>query len=140
VEPSSRHLPVCPADGCTAAAAEHVLAVDDHPQPVRDQAAHQPGEQTLEAHALRFGFYSLLQAAAAAVFLAMLHHMVSRDQVPGIPPQVVTDNDWQSYGLLLGFGLSIPLFFLVTYGWVLWVVVPALGSWLYRHRHRTPHG
>lgn len=98
------------------------------------------GHQTLEAHALRFGFYALLQAVAAALFLAMLHHMVSRDQAPGIPPQVVTGNDWETYGLLLGFALSIPVFFLVTYGWVLWLVVPLLVNRLYRLRHRRPRG
>ena len=32
----------------------------------------------------------------------------------------------QSLGLMLGFGLSIPVFFATTYGWVLWFAVPLL--------------
>jgi hypothetical protein len=71
---------------------------------------------------LRFGFYSLLQALASAVLLVMLRHMKSHDQAPDIPEPVVTNNTWQTYGLLVGFGLSIPVFFITTYGWVLWVI------------------
>ena len=93
------------------------------------------GNKNLYVHALRFGFYSLLQALASAVLLVMLRHMLSHDQAPGIPEPVVTDNAWQTYGLLAGFGLSIPVFFITTYGWVVWVIGPLLVHRLYRLRH-----
>ncbi len=67
-------------------------------------------------HALRFGFYSLLQALASAMLLVMLRHMISHDQAPSVREPVVINNAWQTYGLLVGFGLSIPVFFVTTYG------------------------
>jgi uncharacterized membrane protein len=93
------------------------------------------GNKNLYVHALRFGFYSLLQALASVVLLAMLRHMISHDQAPGVPEPVVTDNAWQTYGLLVGFGLSIPVFFITTYGWVVWFIGPLLVHQLYRLRH-----
>jgi uncharacterized membrane protein len=95
------------------------------------------GTQGLGVHALRFGFYALLQALASALLLMMLRHMISCRQAPDIPAPVVTDTAWQSYGLLLGFGLSIPVFFATTYGWVLWFAVPMLVQRVYRLRHRN---
>ena len=74
------------------------------------------GNKNLYVHALRFGFYSLLQALASVVLLAMLRHMVSHDQAPGIAEPVIIGNAWQAYGLLVGFGLSIPVFFVTPYG------------------------
>ncbi len=99
------------------------------------------GHETIGTHALRFGFYALLQALASAVLLAMAHHMISqRLQAPGTPQLVQADADWQAYGLILGFGLSIPVFFVVTYAWVLWIAMPLLAGQLGRLRHRTHHG
>ena len=74
------------------------------------------GNKNLDVHALRFGFYSLLQALASVVLLVMLRHMVSHDQAPGIPEPVMIGNAWQTYGLLVGFGLSIPVFFVTPTG------------------------
>ena len=68
------------------------------------------------------------------MLLVMLRHMASHDQAPGVPEPVVTDNTWQTYGLLAGFGLSIPVFFVTTYGWVVWIVGPLLVHQLYRFR------
>ena len=84
------------------------------------------GHESLGVHALRFGFYSLVQALCAGAFLAVLHHMVSRKQAPGTPASVVTSTTGQSVGLLVGFGLSIPLFFATTYGWALWFAGPSV--------------
>jgi len=89
----------------------------------------------MHVHALRFGFYSLLQALASVLLLAMLRYMISHDQAPGIAEPVVTGNAWQTYGLLVGFGLSIPVFFVTTYGWVVWFVGPLLVHRLHRLRH-----
>jgi uncharacterized membrane protein len=93
------------------------------------------GNKNLYVHALRFGFYSLLQALVSAVLLVMLRHMTSHDQAPGIPEPVVIDNAWQTYGLLVGFGVSIPVFFVTPYGWAAWFVGPLLVHRLYRFRH-----
>lgn len=35
-----------------------------------------------------------------------------------------------------GFGLSVPVFFLTPYGWILWIVVPKAAGRLFRTR---PH-
>ena len=69
------------------------------------------GHQSLGVHALRFGFYSLVQALTSGGLLAVLHHIVTRNQAPGLPASVVTTTTWQSAGLVAGFGLSIPIFF-----------------------------
>jgi uncharacterized membrane protein len=96
------------------------------------------GHPSLGAHALRFGFYALLQALASGAVLGMLRHMLSRAQLPGIPASVVASTTWQTCGQLLGFALSIPVFFATTYAWVLWIIIPLLGFRLYRFRHRDP--
>ncbi len=98
------------------------------------------GQQTLDAHALRFGFYALLQVLASLALFAMLRHMISHRQAPDAPPLAVNNMTWASYGVMLGFGLSIPVFFATTYGWVLWIVIPLLVAglrWL-QGRNRGP--
>jgi uncharacterized membrane protein len=86
------------------------------------------GNSTLGAHALRFGFYSLLQVLQTGALLAILRHMVSRGQMPGAPRSVVTRTTRQCYALIAGFGLSIPLFFVTTYAWPLWFAIPSLAA------------
>jgi uncharacterized membrane protein len=93
------------------------------------------GNKNLYVHAFRFGFYSLLQALASVMLLVMLSHMISHDQVPGIPESVVRGDKWQTYGLLVGFGASIPIFFVTLYGWVAWIVGPVLVHRMYRRRY-----
>jgi hypothetical protein len=47
----------------------------------------------------------------------------------------------KSYSLILGFGLSIPVFFATTYGWLLWVAIPVLAGLFRQHQrwnHRRP--
>jgi hypothetical protein len=41
----------------------------------------------------------------------------------------------QSFNLILGFGLSIPVFFVTTNAWILWIVVPLVVS-RWRHAQR----
>ena len=96
-----------------------------------------PGHPDLQTHALRFGFYALLQVLVSALMFAMVAHMLSRGLAPGIPRRVVTDIARQSFNLMLGFGLSIPVFFVTQYAWALWVVVPLLVSrWRHLRRRR----
>jgi uncharacterized membrane protein len=92
------------------------------------------GHQSLGVHALRFGFYSLVQALGAGAFLAILHHLVARKQASGMSVSVVTSTTGQSVGLLVGFGLSIPVFFATTYGWALWFAGPLVAQQEYRAR------
>jgi uncharacterized membrane protein len=82
------------------------------------------GHPTQEAHALEFGFYALLQALDALLMLAMVRHMNVGRLAPDSPPEVVITTVHQETALLLGFGLSIPVFFLTGYAWILWIVVP----------------
>jgi uncharacterized membrane protein len=95
------------------------------------------GHDTREAHALRYGFYALLEVVASATFLALLRHMTSRRLwARDMPARIVTDARWQGAGVLAGFGLSIPLFFATRHGWVLWIAGPALVGRYARYRAR----
>jgi hypothetical protein len=87
-------------------------------------------------HALRFGCYALLQALDSGLMLVMLRHLVARGQAPGLPSALVTDTTWQAFALVLGFALSVPVFFATTYGWIAWIVVPIAVRQAYRLRHR----
>ena len=42
----------------------------------------------------------------------------------------------QAFRLMLGFGLSIPVFFATTNAWVLWFLIPLLVESLRRSRRR----
>lgn len=95
------------------------------------------GQQTLDAHALRFGFYALLQVLASVALFAMLQHMISHGQAPDAPPLAVTNMTWAFYSLMLGFGVSIPVFFATPYAWLLWIIIPVLVARLRRLQHRN---
>lgn len=98
------------------------------------------GEETLGAHALRYSFYALLQVLESATLFALMQHMVAHGQVPRAPRQRLNDMSWQSYVLMLGFGLSIPIFFITTYAWVLWFLIPLFVDRLRRIRRRASPG
>jgi uncharacterized membrane protein len=83
------------------------------------------GNETVGAHALRFGFYALLQVLLTAAMLAMVRHMNSHQlQAADAPSQVTSDANWGSYAAMLGFGLSIPILFATPNAWLLWFLVP----------------
>jgi uncharacterized membrane protein len=88
------------------------------------------GHVSLDAHALRFGFYALLQVLAALLMLAMVRHMKTARQSPDTPPAVTAKIVHEEYALMIGFGLSIPLLFVTSYAWVLWLVIPLATRWL----------
>ena len=94
--------------------------------------------QSLNTHALRFGFYALLQFLGAVMLYAMLRHLLTGRLAD--PPRPVTDAmTWKAYSVMLGFGLSIPAFFATTYGWVLWIASPVVvGAIRRRQRHHGP--
>jgi len=95
------------------------------------------GAETLQVHALRFSFYALLQVLASAAMFAALTHMISHQLAPDLPQGMAIDLARQSYNIMLGFGLSIPVFFVWRNAWIMWLVVPLVVSrWRHRVRHR----
>jgi uncharacterized membrane protein len=83
------------------------------------------GNETTGAHALRFGFYALLQVLLTAAMLAMVRHMNAHQlQAANTPSQATSDANWGSYAAMLGFALSIPLLFATPDAWLLWFLVP----------------
>jgi uncharacterized membrane protein len=50
------------------------------------------------------------------------------------------DMAWQELTPMLGFGLSIPVFFATTYGWVLWILVPLVSVRLRHFNRRNSSG
>jgi hypothetical protein len=72
----------------------------------------------------------------------MLKQMTVRGLAPGVPAAVIADMTWQSYGVMIAFGLSIPVFFVTSYGWLLWIIAPmVLGRIRGRGRgHSHGHG
>ena len=96
----------------------------------------EPEHQSLDVNAVEYGFYALVQSLGSLVMIVMLHRMTSRNQAPDMPPPRLTGLAWQSYALALGFGLSIPVFFITSYGWVVWIVVPLLLRFTHRLRGR----
>ncbi len=86
-----------------------------------------PGQSSPGPRAFQFGFYALLQVLSSAALLLTVHHVVAHGlQAPDTPPLAETHSDWEAYGVMFGFGLSIPLFFVTSDAWVIWIVVPLL--------------
>ncbi|MFC1418989.1 TMEM175 family protein [Streptacidiphilus sp. N8-3] len=85
------------------------------------------GHDSLTANALRWSFYALLQTLAATLMLAMVFHMDEQSlQGPDASPTLVPDTRQQCFGVMIGFGASIPVFFATKYGWLLWIATPWL--------------
>jgi hypothetical protein len=98
-----------------------------------------PGHPDLDTHALRFGFYALLQVLESGVIFVMLAHILTHGLALGTPQRMAIDIGRQSFNLIIGFGLSIPFFFVTTYAWVLWIVLPLLvARWNHHRRRRRP--
>jgi len=88
---------------------------------------------------LRFGFYALIQFFDSALLLAMLRHMIKYQELSGLRPEKLAAWRWREYTPMLAMGLSIPVFFVTSYGWVAWFAVPVVLGRLHResaHRHQ----
>jgi uncharacterized membrane protein len=97
------------------------------------------GGQSLTTHALRFGFYALLQVLQSALLYAMLRHTIANGLAD--PPPSVTDRLTRgAYGVMIGFGLSIPVFFITPAGWVLWFASPVVTGLLRKRQRRGRRG
>jgi uncharacterized membrane protein len=100
-----------------------------------------PGQDSAGPRTLQFGFYALLQVLSSAALLLTVHHVAAHDlQAPDTPPVTETENDWESYGVMAGFAVSIPLFLVTSDAWVLWILTPVLvGQIGDRRRRRRGH-
>jgi uncharacterized membrane protein len=87
-------------------------------------------------HAVRWGFYALVQTLTSVIMIVILRHMATHQLAPGVPSSTLTGMGWRSYSLALGFGISIPVFFATSYAWVLWIVIPFLMRLAHRFRDR----
>ena len=87
-------------------------------------------------HAVRWGFYALVQTLTSVIMIVILRHMATHQLAPGVPSSTLTSMGWRSYSLALGFGISIPVFFATSYAWVLWIVIPFLMRLVHRFRDR----
>jgi uncharacterized membrane protein len=93
--------------------------------------------QSLDTSALRFGFYALLQLLESAMVYAMLRHLISH-QLADISPQSARKQADDARDLMTGFALSIPFFFVTTYAWLLWFLIPQLVGRLRQRWNRKP--
>ena len=83
---------------------------------------------SLEVHALRFGFYALLQVVQAGLLLAMVSRIGVRSRTGGASGRWGTRYVRRTVAVMAGFGLSIPLFFVTPQAWLLWFLVPLLAA------------
>jgi uncharacterized membrane protein len=92
---------------------------------------------SLAVHALHWGFYALLQVLESVALVLMCRRLVSQDFLaPETPSRAVSSVVGQSWALILGFGLSIPVFFATQNAWVLWILGPLLVHRARRLHHR----
>ncbi|WP_329176529.1 TMEM175 family protein [Streptomyces sp. NBC_01477] len=87
---------------------------------------------SLGSHALRYGFYALLQTLAAVALLVIARRLAARHLLVGGDRPMSAGKGEELYGIILGFGLSIPVFFFTMYGWALWIAGPVLAKRVYR--------
>jgi hypothetical protein len=76
-------------------------------------------------HAYRFGFYALLELVDDAAILLIARRLISASLYrPDVDPQQIKDATWPCIAAVVGFGLSIPVFFATTHAWILWILGP----------------
>ena len=96
-----------------------------------------PGQDAAGPRTVQFGFYALLQVLSSAALLLTVHHAASHDlEARDAPSLAETQNDWESYGVMAGFALSIPLFLVTSNAWVIWILAPVLVGQIGDRRRR----
>ena len=95
------------------------------------------GTGTAGPRTVQFGFYALLQVLSSAALLLTVHHAAAHHlEDPDAPSLAETQNDWESYGVMAGFALSIPLFLVTSNAWVIWILAPVLVGQIGDRRRR----
>jgi uncharacterized membrane protein len=80
---------------------------------------------TTGAHAVRFGFYAVLQIFANVAFLLMIRHLVRSGLQSATAPADLWPATFRGCMTVMAiFGLSIPLFLVTREAWILWLVGP----------------
>jgi uncharacterized membrane protein len=83
----------------------------------------------------RWAFYAALQLVAFLLFRQMIVHMLGHGLVVAdVPHHLEERTNWRAAGVVLGFGLSIPLFFLTRFAWLLWIIGPVASATYERRR------
>jgi uncharacterized membrane protein len=97
-----------------------------------------PPGQTDTSQPLRFALYAVVQVVTDAVFMLMVLRMQRRNLFRANAPASLAFECYLAAGVFAAaFGLSIPLFFITHYAWILWIVVP-VGTAVWRRRIK-PH-
>ncbi|HEX4017927.1 MAG TPA: TMEM175 family protein [Frankiaceae bacterium] len=82
---------------------------------------------TRSGHVMLFSLYAIVQMIASLLFLAMVHHADRRRLFASdTPARLRARIDRQTIGMLVGFGLSIPLLLVTNYAWLVWIIGPPL--------------
>ncbi len=91
-----------------------------------------------ETHSIRFAIYGVLQTVTYLLFIAMLRRVKKAQLVSAIAPGELIPRTTANFALLAsGFVLSVPLFFVTGYAWVLWIATSVLGALIARWTART---
>jgi uncharacterized membrane protein len=75
-------------------------------------------------HAYCFGFYALLETASSLTIIFMLRHAQRNGDVEDGTSEDAAHLRRSCAGLVFGFGASVPLFFVTTFGWITWILGP----------------
>ena len=82
-----------------------------------------------ETQSIRFAIYGVLQAVTYLLFIGMLRRIEKAQLVSSIAPIGLIPRTTANLAVLAtGFALSVPLFFVTGYAWVLWVAASLLGG------------
>jgi uncharacterized membrane protein len=87
----------------------------------------------LDVHALRFGFYALLQVVESAALLAVVRHVIGHRLAASTAKPALERLIPHLYILIIGFALSIPLFFVTADAWLVWIAVPVVAARVIRY-------
>jgi uncharacterized membrane protein len=107
--------------------------------PFATSLLHGESGDSVTVHAYRYGFYALLETIDDAAIVLTAQHMISASLYrPDVDPGQIKTAIWSCVAPMVGFGLSIPVFFATRYAWVLWILGPLVVG---RYRqYRRGHG
>lgn len=95
------------------------------------------GAPSTGGQSLRFAVYAGVLVVSYVSFLLMVLRMRSRHLLRSdTPPELTRQYVWTMGGVAAAFLLSIPLFFLTEYAWLIWAVLPPAFGLLGRLRRR----